>query len=95
MHIGTFSTEAAFIVSQKRPSEVLASPIVPKATSFPPLVNFSNPSLNSGFFLNTLEAWANPNNLGICPAVGEMSEDEFFCDIKSFHVPSSFKFLVA
>ena len=32
---GISKTQAAFMDSQKTPSEVLASPIVPKATSFP------------------------------------------------------------
>ena len=33
--------------------------------------------------------------LGICPAVGEISEEIFFCFVKSFQLPSSFKLLVA
>jgi hypothetical protein len=32
---GTWSTPTAFIASQNRPSLVAASPMVPKATSFP------------------------------------------------------------
>jgi hypothetical protein len=35
-----------------------------------------------------LEAWASPNNLGICPAVGDISEQIFFVgsSFSSFHL---------
>jgi hypothetical protein len=40
MIIGTCNTPAAFIVSKNNPSEVLAFPIVPHATSFPSTENW-------------------------------------------------------
>src|SRR5512141_357276 len=85
--IGTCRTPAALSVSKKCPSEVLASPMVPKATSSP---LWENPEqdFSPGLFLNNLEANASPSNLGICPAVGEMSAEQFFCLVRSFHFPS-------
>jgi len=80
---GTFKTPPALIVSKKWPSEVLESPMVPKATSSPFLENLLLP-FNSCSCLNIFEANARPSNRGICPAVGEMSADTFFCFIRSF-----------
>ena len=40
---GTFSTPAALMLSQNKPSEVEASPMVQKTTSLPLLVNCSKP----------------------------------------------------
>ena len=49
MHRGTPKTAAAFMVSQNMPSEVEASPMVPKATSSP---SRENPlTLNPAFFM--------------------------------------------
>ena len=67
--------------------------MVPKAISFPCCENFSEPSKVTS--LKTLEAKAKPNNLGICPAVGEMSEEIFFILVKSFQLPSEFRERVA
>ena len=50
---------------------------------------------NSCEFLYTLDAWARPSNLGICPAVGDISAEEFFMFFNSFQEPSSFKDLLA
>src|SRR5690554_3017590 len=74
--MGTCSTPAAFNVSQKMPSDVLASPMVPHAISFPPLENLVR-WLSSSRFLYILDAWAKPRSLAICPAVGEISDDVF------------------
>ncbi|MNE44223.1 hypothetical protein D3C80_1384410 [compost metagenome] len=94
MTIGTCKTPAALIVSKKTPSEVLAFPIVPHAISFP-----SIEKLDAFFmpvtFLYIFEACASPNKRGICPAVGEMSALEFFCSVRFFQEPSSFKLCVA
>ena len=81
------------MVSQKCPSDVLASPIVPNATSLPPS-EYLLRSLNAFSFLYTLDASANPNNLGICPAVGDISDEEFFWSIIEFHSPFSSILLV-
>ena len=76
------------MVSKNNPSDVDAFPIVPQATSFPALeklVRLSKPRT----FLYIFEACANPNNLGICPAVGEISALEFFCLVRFFQLPFS------
>ena len=91
--IGTCSTPAALMVSKNKPSEVLALPIVPQAISFPFLEKLEA-LLISGMFLYIFEACANPNSLGICPAVGEISALEFFCCVRFFQLPSSFKLCV-
>ena len=75
--IGTCKTPAALMVSKNKPSEVEAFPIVPQATSFPSLLNFSEPSKETSLY--TLEAWARPSNLGIWPAVGLMSDELLYC----------------
>src|SRR5690606_40250295 len=88
--MGTCKTPAALIVSKECPSEVLAFPMVPKATSFP-LMEKSRNSCRSGFSLYSLEAKARPSRRGICPAVQEMSDAEFFISESTFQLPSSFR----
>ena len=90
---GTCKTPAAFIVSKKTPSVVLAFPIVPHAISFP-LIEKLDLLVIPGTSRYILEACASPSNRGICAAVGEMSALEFFCLVKFFQVPSSFKLCV-
>ena len=86
---GTCNTPAALMVSQKCPSDVLASPIVQKQTSFPSLVKPAN--AGSGFaFLKNFEPRANPSPLTICPAVGAMSADTFKRSVSGNHSPCSF-----
>ena len=78
------------MVSKNKPSDVLAFPIVPHAISFPStekLEAFGIPET----CLYIFDAWARPSNLGICPAVGEISALEFFCFVKFFQEPSLFK----
>ena len=85
--IGTCNTPAALIVSQNRPSLVLAFPMVPQATSFPledKWLKCSRPST----CLYIFDACASPRSLGICPAVGEMSALEFFSSDRFFQLPS-------
>ena len=71
--------------------------MVPKATSLPPALNFlkASNSLSEGCSRYTLEACAKPSKRGICPAVGEMSEELFFCAMRSFHWPLLSKLRVA
>ncbi len=86
---GTCNTPAALMVSQKCPSDVLASPMVQKQTSFPSLVNPANAGL--GFaFLKNLEPSANPSPLTICPAVGAISEDTLKLSASGNQSPFSF-----
>src|ERR1043166_2293482 len=89
MASGTFNTPAAFTVSQKCPSLVEASPIVQNTTSFPPLLNFSNPSRSTSTFRYILLACPSPSARPICPAVGEISEEDCGAAVRSFHSPSS------
>ena len=90
--IGTCNTPAAFMVSKKTPSLVLALPMVPQATSLPLSENLA---LDLTFtFLYIFDAWAKPNNLGICPAVQEISALLFFCLVRSLQLPSSFRLKV-
>ena len=91
---GTFNTPAAFMVSQKCPSLVEASPIVLKQISFPLLLNSGN-CCKAGIFLNNLDAKARPSALGICPAVGAMSLETFFSDANGNQSPFSSTILVA
>ena len=94
MAIGTCKTPAALMVSKNNPSDVLASPMVPKATSFP-LMESPVASFNSGVLRYIFDANANPSKRGICPAVGEISADEFFRLVSSFQLPSRFTVVVA
>ena len=92
--MGTCSTPAALMVSQKRPSLVLASPMVPKATSLPCWLRWAWP-FSSLLARNTLLACANPSRRGIWPAVGDMSGLELYWAVRSFHSPRSSKLRVA
>ena len=92
--IGTCKTPAALMVSKNKPSEVLALPIVPQAISFP-LMEKLVLLLIPETFRYIFEACAKPNKRGICPAVGDISALEFFCNVRFFHEPSSFKECVA
>src|ERR1700730_15486245 len=74
---GTCSTPTALIVSQNSPSLVAASPIVPKATSFPLTENPSCRDLSWGLSRYSFEAYARPSNRGIQPATLETSALEF------------------
>ncbi len=65
------------MVSKKCPSDVDASPIVPKATSLPVLLKFVV-ELSSLFFLKYLDARASPNKRGIWLAVGDESAEELY-----------------
>ena len=51
--------------------------MVPQATSLP-LTEKSVKSFRPLLFLNSLEAKAKPNSLGICAAVGEMSAEALY-----------------
>src|SRR6476660_8566031 len=88
MAIGTCNTAAAFIVSQKCPSEVEASPTVTKQTSLP-LSERSVNCLSSSMVRKDFEARARPSALGIWPAVGAISEEIFFLFARSSHSPFS------
>ena len=61
--------------------------MVPQATSFPLFENFSEPSKETSLY--TFEACARPSSLGICPAVGLMSEELLYCFVRSTHWPFS------
>ena len=89
---GTWWTAAALITSKNKPSLVLALPIVPQAISFP----FTEWFLASNFpVLYNLEAIAKPNNLGIWPPVGEISDEELYCLVRSLKEPSLLTEVVA
>ena len=62
--------------------------MVPQATSFP-LTEKLDCLLRALIFLYAFDACANPTSLGICEAVGEISELEFFCKVKFFQSPLS------
>ena len=65
--------------------------MVPQAISFPFIEWF----LESNFpVLYNLEAIAKPNNLGIWPPVGEISDEELYCLVRSLKEPSLFTDLV-
>ena len=80
------------MVSKNKPSLVLALPMVPHAISLPftEKLEVSIPFT----FLYIFDAFVNPYNLGICPAVGEMSALELYCSVKFFHWPYSSKLWV-
>src|SRR3954466_10073804 len=84
---GTCSTPAALMVSQNCPSEVDASPMVQKQTSFP--LSESPLKASEGELRKVLDANANPKPLAIWPAVGAMSDDTFFLFARSSHSPFS------
>ena len=86
---GTCNTPAALMVSQKCPSDVLASPMVQKQTSFPSLLKPSNAGSRFAFLKN-LEPRANPRPLTICPAVGATSADTFKRSASGNQSPLSF-----
>src|SRR5699024_12749178 len=81
------------MVSQNKPSLVLAFPIVPHAISFPLSEKFV-----LSFTLSTsryiFEACASHKSLGICPADGEISALLFFSLAKFFQLPSGLTFFV-
>ena len=81
---GTWWTPIAFTVSKNKPSLVLALPIVPHAISFPLLDSLLELNLPD---LKCFDAIANPNNLGICPEVGEISDEILYCFVKSTKSP--------
>src|SRR6185369_593288 len=88
--IGICKTPAAFIASQKWPSDVDASPLVTKQTSLPLLervVNFFSCSILRKLF----DANARPKPRGICPDVGAISAEMFFRFARSSHSPFSSK----
>ncbi len=91
---GICSTPAAFMVSQKCPSLVDASPIVQKQTSFPLLLRFFKCCV-CFTFLNVFDAKARPSALGICPAVGAMSLLTFFNSVRFSQSPLLSTILVA
>ena len=63
-NMGTCSTQAAFIVSQNGPSDVLASPMVPMATSRPPRVWRALMWAKPGISRHHFEACASPSRRG-------------------------------
>ena len=77
----------ALNVSKNNPSEVPASPIVPKATSFPLFENCLKPS-SSLLSLYIFEDSANPSKRGIWLPIEGRSEEEFFNFTSSFQLPS-------
>src|SRR5689334_613368 len=75
--MGALITAAAFNASQNTPSEVLASPMVTKQTSFPSwLICHSRP--RSGCLRYHVDAWARPTERAICPPVEEISADTLY-----------------
>jgi hypothetical protein len=93
--IGTCRTPAALTASQKRPSLVEASPMVPKATSLPLTEKPSCTGASCGFSRYSFDAYARPTRRGIQPATFDTSALEFAMSTVRRNSPASSRIRVA
>src|SRR4029077_11553815 len=92
---GTCSTPMALTASQKGPSLVAASPIVPNATSLPLTEKPSCTDFSCGLSRYSFDAYASPTNRGIHPAMFETSAVELGMSIERMNSPESSRKRVA
>ena len=92
---GTCSTPAALTDSQNSPSLVDASPIVPNATSLPPIEKPSCADFSCGLSRYSFEAYARPMSRGIQPATLETSALELAISTERRNSPASSRNRVA